>query len=74
VALAWVTQRPGVASTILGTRTVEQLDDNLGAANVKLDDAQIARLDEVSDPGLPAYPYGFIDEMSRSGRAELLGA
>ena len=74
VALAWVTQRPGVASTILGTRTVEQLDDNLGAAELKLDDAQVARLNEVSDPGLPAYPYGFIDEMSRSGRAELLGA
>ena len=64
VALAWVTGRRGVSSTILGTRTVEQLDDNIGAAGVELDPEQVARLDEVSDPGLPAYPYGFIEEES----------
>jgi aryl-alcohol dehydrogenase-like predicted oxidoreductase len=71
VALAWVTRRPGVTSTILGTRTVEQLDDNLGAARLELEPEQVARLDEASDPGLP-YPYGFIEEMSRE-RAELRG-
>ena len=70
VALAWVTRRPGVTSTLLGTRTVEQLDDNLGAARLELEPEQFARLDDVSDPGLPAYPYGFIEEMSRE-RAEL---
>ena len=32
VALAWVASRPGVTSTIIGARTMEQLDDNLGAA------------------------------------------
>ena len=62
VALAWVTGRPGVSSTILGTRTVEQLDDNLGAAQLELEPEQVARLDEVSDPGLPPYPYGFLAE------------
>jgi aryl-alcohol dehydrogenase-like predicted oxidoreductase len=72
VALAWVTQRPGVTSTILGTRTVEQLDDNLAAAELVLNDDQLERLDEVSDPGRPDYPYGFIDEET-SDRAELLG-
>jgi aryl-alcohol dehydrogenase-like predicted oxidoreductase len=72
VALAWVTGRPGVTSTILGTRTVEQLDDNLGAARLELEPEQVDRLDEVSDPGLPPYPYGFIEEMSRE-RAELRG-
>ena len=72
VALAWVTARPGVTSTILGTRTVEQLDDNLGAAGLVLDPEQVARLDEVSDPGLPPYPYGFIEEAGRE-RAELGG-
>ena len=30
VALAWVTHRPAVTSTILGARTLAQLDDNLG--------------------------------------------
>ena len=72
VALAWVTGRPGVTSTILGTRTLEQLDDNLAAARLELDPEQIARLDEVSDPGLPAYPYGFIEEANEE-RAELGG-
>jgi aryl-alcohol dehydrogenase-like predicted oxidoreductase len=64
VALAWVAGRPGVTSTILGTRTVEQLDDNVGAARLELEPEQLARLDNVSDPGLPSYPYGFIEEMS----------
>jgi aryl-alcohol dehydrogenase-like predicted oxidoreductase len=72
VALSWVSSRPGVTSTILGTRTVEQLDDNLGAAELELEPEQVARLDEVSDPGLPPYPYGFIDEMSED-RAGLNG-
>jgi aryl-alcohol dehydrogenase-like predicted oxidoreductase len=72
IALAWVTQRPGVTSTILGTRTVEQLEDNLAAAQLALNDEQVARLDEVSDPGRPDYPYGFIDDETRE-RAELLG-
>ena len=58
--------------TILGTRTVEQLDDNLGAAELELEPEQGARLDEVSDPGLPPYPYGFIAESSED-RAGLSG-
>src|SRR5689334_15170805 len=36
VALAWVADRPTVTSVILGARTVEQLDDNLGAAGLHL--------------------------------------
>jgi aryl-alcohol dehydrogenase-like predicted oxidoreductase len=63
-AVAWVTQQPGVTSTILGARTVEQLDDNLGAADVVLSDEEMQRLDKASHPGLP-YPYGFIESMSR---------
>ena len=64
VALAWVTQRPGVTSTILGARTVEQLEDNLGAADTVLSDEETERLDKASRPGLP-YPYGFIESMGR---------
>ncbi|HUH07460.1 MAG TPA: aldo/keto reductase [Egibacteraceae bacterium] len=63
IALAWVTDRPGVSSTILGARTVEQLDDNLGAADLELSEAERQRLDDASDPGLPAYPYGFIADL-----------
>ena len=36
VALAWVTARPAVTSTILGARTVEQLEANLRAADLHL--------------------------------------
>jgi aryl-alcohol dehydrogenase-like predicted oxidoreductase len=52
IALAWVASRPGVTSTILGARTMEQLDDNLAAADVTLGAAQIARLDALSTPQL----------------------
>jgi aryl-alcohol dehydrogenase-like predicted oxidoreductase len=62
VALRWVTDRPTVSSTILGTRTVEQLEDNLGAADVALAPEQVAELDRVSAPPTPDYPYGFIAE------------
>ena len=58
VALAWVTDRPGVTSTILGARTLEQLDVNLAAADLRLTAEETAALDEASDPGAPDYPYG----------------
>jgi aryl-alcohol dehydrogenase-like predicted oxidoreductase len=66
VALSWVTNRPGVSSTILGVRTIEQLKDNLGGLDLSLSDDETSRLDVVSEPGTPDYPYGFIDDFSRS--------
>ena len=68
VALAWVTDRPAVTSTILGCRTMEQLETNLRAADLHLDDAEIATLDAASDPGAADYPYGEmgLDQRSRS--------
>ena len=36
VALAWLADRPAVTSVILGARTIDQLDDNLGAADLHL--------------------------------------
>jgi len=68
VALRWVTDRPGVSATILGVRTVAQLEDNLGAAEVALAPEEVAELDEVSAPPLPDYPYGFIAEMTAPRR------
>ena len=58
IALAWVTDRPGVTSTILGARTTEQLRANLGAADLHLSAAEVAALDGASDPRPPDYPYG----------------
>ena len=58
VALAWVTDRPGVTSTILGARTMEQLEDNLSSVEVRLDDDERAALDKASDLRATDYPYG----------------
>jgi aryl-alcohol dehydrogenase-like predicted oxidoreductase len=58
VALAWVTDRPGVTSTILGARTLEQLEDNLSSVEVRLDDDERAALDKASDLNATDYPYG----------------
>jgi aryl-alcohol dehydrogenase-like predicted oxidoreductase len=61
VALNWVRQRPGVASVLIGCRTVEQLDDNLGALEWNLSDAEMDVLSRVSAPGIPLYPHGFLE-------------
>jgi aryl-alcohol dehydrogenase-like predicted oxidoreductase len=58
VALAWVTGRPAVSSTILGARTTGQLQANLRAAGLRLTPAEAAVLDAASDPGPVDYPYG----------------
>jgi diketogulonate reductase-like aldo/keto reductase len=53
IALSWVQNRPGVTSTIIGARTMEQLDDNIGALDVKLTPEHVAALDKASTPALP---------------------
>jgi aryl-alcohol dehydrogenase-like predicted oxidoreductase len=58
VALAWLVDRPMITSVILGARTLEQLDDNLAAADLHLTAEETAKLDEASDPGAADYPYG----------------
>lgn len=58
VALAWVTRRPGVASTIVGATRPEQLEANLRALELVIPPALAARLDEVSRPEL-VHPYLF---------------
>jgi aryl-alcohol dehydrogenase-like predicted oxidoreductase len=62
VALAWVMSAPGVTSTIIGARTMEQLDQNLGALDVKLTDAQRTKLNELSKPQLN-FPAAFLDSL-----------
>ncbi|HET7768132.1 MAG TPA: aldo/keto reductase [Chloroflexota bacterium] len=57
LALAWVMQRPGVTAPIIGPRTMEQLEDNLGAMDVRITPEDGARLDEVAPPGTHVSPY-----------------
>ena len=59
IALAWVQGRPAVASTIIGARTLGQLEDNLASGEVRLQPAQVARLDALSAPKLN-FPADFI--------------
>jgi aryl-alcohol dehydrogenase-like predicted oxidoreductase len=59
VALAWVQHRPGVASTIIGARRIDQLDQNLASLDVKLTPAQVAALDALSQPTLN-FPASFL--------------
>ena len=52
VALAWIHGRPGVTSTLIGARRLDQLTTNLDAIDVTLTPAQVAALDDVSEPAL----------------------
>jgi aryl-alcohol dehydrogenase-like predicted oxidoreductase len=68
VALAWLVDRPAVTSVILGARTLEQLEDNLGAAGLHLSAAETARLAEASAPIVDDYPYGELGVGQRDRR------
>jgi aryl-alcohol dehydrogenase-like predicted oxidoreductase len=59
IALAWVQNRPGVTSTIIGARNVAQLDDNLGALEVNLTPAEIESLDKLTTPTF-GFPMDFL--------------
>ncbi|HMI87310.1 MAG TPA: aldo/keto reductase [Polyangiaceae bacterium] len=59
VAIAWVQSRPGIASTIIGARTIPQLEDNLGALDVQLSPAHLEKLEALTKPKLN-FPADFI--------------
>jgi aryl-alcohol dehydrogenase-like predicted oxidoreductase len=71
VALAWVTGRPVVSSTILGARTTDQLQANLRAAGLRLTPEETSVLDAASDPDPADYPYG---ELGVQQRMRSMGA
>lgn len=48
VALRWVMDRPAVTAAIVGARSAKQLQDNLGALDVRLDGEPLERLTKVS--------------------------
>jgi aryl-alcohol dehydrogenase-like predicted oxidoreductase len=55
VALAWTLARPAISSVIIAARTLEHLEDNILAVDLKLSEEEMRLLDAVSDPGVP-YP------------------
>lgn len=59
VAIRWLLQRPAVTSPIIGARTMEQLEENLGATGWELEPMQLEALTAASEVPLP-YPYDFL--------------
>ena len=57
IALAWVAAQPGVTAPIIGPRTMEQLEDNLGSLEVKLDEEDFAAIDKLAPPGTNVADY-----------------
>jgi len=66
VALAYVLAKPFVTSVIIGAKTVEQLEDNLAAADLPLTADELRTLDEVS--ALPPEYPGWMLERQTANR------
>ena len=56
MAIAFVMRHPAVTAPIIGPRTMEQLESQLGAADVELSDELLDRIDEIVPPGLNLNP------------------
>jgi aryl-alcohol dehydrogenase-like predicted oxidoreductase len=56
MALAFVIRHPAVTAAIIGPRTMEHLESQLGAADVELSDDVLDRIDEIVPPGLDVNP------------------
>ncbi|HEY4278779.1 MAG TPA: aldo/keto reductase [Conexibacter sp.] len=70
VALAWVRRQPLVTTTLLGARTVAQLEANLASLEVELTDAQAAELDALTTPVLE---YPLTDQLLATGPGVIQG-
>jgi len=68
IALAWLLARPYVTSVIIGVKRIEQLDDNIGAADIILTAEERGRLDEIS--ALPPYYPGWMIEHQNAARRQ----
>ncbi len=66
IAIAWLLHQQVVTSVIIGAKSIEQLDDNIGAAGVELDTAELKRLEVVS--ALPAEYPGWMVDRQQVGR------
>jgi aryl-alcohol dehydrogenase-like predicted oxidoreductase len=51
LALAFVLEHPAVSAAIIGPRTMEQLETQLSAPDIRLDTAVLDRIDEIVPPG-----------------------
>lgn len=68
-ALAWVLANPVVTAPIIGPRTMEHLEDNLGALEVTIPAAHLQRIDQMVPPGTDVegeHPAGYFNQLARS--------
>ena len=56
LAIAFVINHPAITAAIIGPRTMEQLESQLPAADVVLDEALLDRIDEIVPPGTTINP------------------
>ena len=56
LAIAFVLNHPAITAAILGARTMEQLQSQLPAGDVVIDDAVLDRIDEIVAPGTTVNP------------------
>jgi aryl-alcohol dehydrogenase-like predicted oxidoreductase len=56
LALGFVISHPAVTAAIIGPRTIEQLESQLGAADLQLDSALLDRIDQIIPPGATVNP------------------
>jgi aryl-alcohol dehydrogenase-like predicted oxidoreductase len=56
LAIAFVMRHPAVTAPIIGPRTMEQLESQIGAAEVELSDEVLDRIDEIVPPGVNLNP------------------
>jgi aryl-alcohol dehydrogenase-like predicted oxidoreductase len=64
ISLNWLLRQVGVTAPIIGARTLEQLEDNLGASGWTLDEEQVEELSDASALE-DVYPYRFICNAQR---------
>ncbi|WP_433172430.1 aldo/keto reductase [Actinoallomurus sp. CA-150999] len=69
VALSWVLTRPGITSTLLGARRLDQFETNLAALELTLNPDHRNRLDEISAPRLnfPAENNATLAPVAQNG-------
>jgi aryl-alcohol dehydrogenase-like predicted oxidoreductase len=64
-ALAWTLAQPPISSVIIAARNLKHLDDNIQAADLKLDADDFDALNKVSDPGTP-YPKWMVLQLDQA--------
>ncbi|XP_070537823.1 1-deoxyxylulose-5-phosphate synthase YajO-like [Ptychodera flava] len=69
IAIRWLLQKDTVSAVVIGAKTLQQLDDNMGASGWELTQQQMDELDEASKVE-PPYPYEIITKMGKDRKRE----